>query len=196
MAEFREAGYYGYSFQFHPTPMYTPVAPFKRLGFLLLACPAFVFAQSVSVTVNTTTAVRVVDERVFGVNAVMWDPEAATSQTVTLVQAAGIRAIRVPGGSLSDEYHWATNTTLNNTWTWATSFDKFANVARATNAQVFITVNYGSGTPAEAADWVRYSNVTNGYAFKYWEVGNENYGTWERDTNPRPNDPFTYATRF
>ena len=105
-------------------------------------------------------------------------------------------ALRFPGGSASDDYHWATNVSGNNTWQWATSFDKFANVALPTGAQVFITVNYGSGTPAEAADWVRYSNITKGYGFKYWEVGNENYGTWENDINNRPHDPQTYATRF
>jgi len=61
---------------------------------------------------------------------------------------------------------------------------------------VFSTVNYGSGSPTEAADWVRYGNVTKGYGFKYWEVGNENYGTWETDNNARAHDPYTYANRF
>ena len=37
--------------------------------------------------------------------------------------------------------------------------------------------------------------MTKGYGFKYWEIGNENYGTWERDDNNRPYDPVTYATR-
>jgi hypothetical protein len=27
-------------------------------------------------------------------------------------------------------------------------------------------------------------------------VGNENYGGWETDNNPRPHDPYTYANRF
>jgi alpha-N-arabinofuranosidase len=31
--------------------------------------------------------------------------------------------------------------------------------------------------------------------FKYWEVGNECYGSWETDSNAVPHDPFTYATR-
>jgi hypothetical protein len=31
--------------------------------------------------------------------------------------------------------------------------------------------------------------------FKYWEIGNECYGTWETDSNAVPNDPYTYATR-
>ncbi len=108
----------------------------------------------------------------------------------------GDQALRFPGGSLSDDYHWATNTTNGNTWQWATSFDNFAQVATTIGAQVFVTANYGSGTPAEAAAWVRASNVTNRYGFKYWEIGNENYGSWETDTNTRPHDPFTYAQRF
>jgi hypothetical protein len=82
------------------------------------------------------------------------------------------------------------------TFQWATNFDAFANIATPTKAQVYVTVNYGTGTPEEAADWVRYSNLTKHYGFKYWEVGNENYGTWEADNNVRPNDPVTYATRF
>src|ERR1044072_7521645 len=71
-----------------------------------------------------------------------------------------------------------------------------AEVAVSTRATVFVTANYGTGTPQEAADWVRYSNKTKRYNFKYWEIGNENYGTWEADRNDRPHDPVTYATRF
>ncbi len=50
-----------------------------------------------------------------------------------------------------------------------------------------IIANYGTGTPAEAADWVRYANVTKGYGVKYWTIGNEYYGNghygaaWEAD---------------
>ncbi len=40
------------------------------------------------------------------------------------------------------------------------------------------------------------SNVNNHYRFKYWEVGNEVYGSWETDNNTRPHDPYTYAQRF
>ena len=72
-----------------------------------------------------------------------------------------------------------------------------AHVATATAAQVIMTANYGSGTPAEAADWVHYANVDQRLsAFKYWEIGNENYGSWETDNNTRPHDPYTYASRF
>ena len=67
----------------------------------------------------------------------------------------------------------------------------------ATNARVqaFITVNYGTGTSNEAADWVKSANITNHCNFKYWEIGNECYGTWETDTNSLAHDPYTYANR-
>ncbi len=31
--------------------------------------------------------------------------------------------------------------------------------------------------------------------FKYWEIGNEEYGSWETDSNNVPHDPYTYAVR-
>lgn len=42
-----------------------------------------------------------------------------------------------------------------------------------------ICVNYGTGTPQEAAAWVHYANKVKGYGIKRWQVGNEMSGTWE-----------------
>jgi hypothetical protein len=151
--------------------------------------------STVNISVNAANHLRIVDNRMFGVNAAVWDNQFDTATTVQYLADARNQILRFPGGSLSDEYHWATNTTLNNTWTWATSFDKFAHTALLAGSQAFITVNYGTGTPAEAADWVRYSNVTKGYGFKHWEIGNENYGSWEADSQSRPHDAWTYANR-
>jgi hypothetical protein len=150
----------------------------------------------VNVTVNAADAVRVVDARHFGINTAVWDSMLDTSVTTNLLTEMGAGALRFPGGSLADDYNWATNTTDSNTWQWATSFDMFAQVATSLGAQVFVTANYGSGTPAEAAAWVQESNVTNHYGFKYWEIGNECYGSWETDNNTVPHDPYTYAQRF
>ena len=85
----------------------------------------------------------------------------------------------MPGGSISDEYHWGSNTTLTNTWTWSASFPEMVRVTTNVGAQAFVVVNYGSGTAQEAAAWVRHANITNNLGFKNWEVGNECYGTWE-----------------
>ncbi len=148
----------------------------------------------VNVTVNAADGVRAVDARHFGVNTAVWDSVFDTSTTTNLLTEMGAGALRFPGGSFADEYDWATNTGAGQTW--ATSFDMFAPVATAIGAQVYVTANYGSGTPAEAAAWVQESNVTNHYGFKYWEIGNECYGSWETDDNTVAHDPYTYAQRF
>lgn len=228
---------------FIATPMKRSSRSVGRTILLGLLLPSAALAQSaaVSVSVNAATTVRTtVDERIFGINAVIWDPQASSDQTISLVQAAGLRTIRVPGGSLSDEYHWRTNTSLANTWTWSTSFNGFGKLITGLNAQAFVTVNYGTGTPEEAAALVAYANAATSstvsigtdaksynwqtagtwaglraasalatndgmnflrvgrsaaYGFKYWEVGNENYGTWETDEQAVKNDAYTYATR-
>ncbi len=103
----------------------------------------------VNVAMDAAQALRTVDARHFGLNAAVWDGIFDTATTKTLLTAMGNQALRFPGGSLSDDYHWATNTTDSNTWQWATSFSRFADVAKTVGSQVFITSNYGSGTPAE-----------------------------------------------
>lgn len=152
-------------------------------------------AGTVNLQVNASQVVRTVDNRLFGMNAVTYDRLFNTQSTIDLLLAMDNKTLRFPGGSVADHYHWATNTSDGSDWTWATSFDAFANVAgnRGTNAQVYITVNYGSGTPEEAAAWVRYSNITKNYGFKYWEIGNECYGDWEHDTHGARWDAVTYA---
>ncbi|MBU6401449.1 MAG: alpha-L-arabinofuranosidase [Verrucomicrobia bacterium] len=149
----------------------------------------------VQMTINPAQTIRTADARLFGVNTAIWDSQFDTPATLALLQDLDARALRFPGGSLSDEYHWTSNTTDDNTWTWVTSFDKFAAIATNLSAQVFITANYGTGTPEEAAGWVRYANLTKGCGFNYWEIGNENYGGWEVDSNSLPHDPITYAVR-
>jgi hypothetical protein len=120
-----------------------------------------------------------------------------------LLKAAGIGLLRYGGGAYADYYDWQTNTNIQ-TCIWGNPFgsftgapfpydttapftgascdgtdslpfDQFASRVKAIGAQSFVTVNYGSGTPAEAAAWV--SHAAGGVAL--WEVGNENYGCWE-----------------
>jgi len=52
---------------------------------------------------------------------------------------------RWPGGSSSDEYNWASD---------PTGQCHLQHIATNLGAQVFTTVNYGTGTAAEAAAWV------------------------------------------
>jgi hypothetical protein len=149
----------------------------------------------VHLSVDASQMLRVADARWFGLNTAVWDSYFDTTATASALAELGTRILRFPGGSLSDEYHWATGKSSTNTWVWGVNFQNFIHIATNADAQAIITVNYGSGTAQEAAAWVRNANITNHLAFRYWEVGNENYGTWETDTNSNPHDPYTYAVR-
>jgi hypothetical protein len=145
--------------------------------------------------VDATKTIRVVDDRMFGVNTAVWDGSFSDSQTLATLQGMDARFLRYPGGSSSDDYIWTNNKSTEGASAGSTDFDQFAVQALATKAQVVITTNYGTGTPALAASWVQYSNVQKGYGFKYWEIGNECYGTWEDDEQAATHDPYTYAMR-
>ena len=134
---------------------------------------------------NATQTVGTVDARQFGFNTATWDGNLGNSTTLPLLKSIGCQALRWPGGSTSDGYDWTTDPNGNAT---------FRNLATNLGAQVFITVNYGSGTPSLAASWVTAANQTYHCGFKYWEIGNECYGSWENDTHPVQHDPYTYAT--
>lgn len=154
----------------------------------------------VHIAVDADATLRTADTRWFGANTAIWDNDfgdnaSERSTTVDLLNEMGTTTLRFPGGSLSDEYHWATGKSLDNSWAWNTTFAEFLYAATNVGAEVFITVNYGTGTPEEAAGWVRHANVTNNVGIEYWEIGNENYGTWETDSNSLPNHAWTYATR-
>jgi hypothetical protein len=168
----------------------------RKLAFLTCAAAFALSARAqTSITVDATKPVRVVDDRMFGVNTAVWDSAFTDAQTLTTLQTVDARFLRYPGGSSADDFHWQTNTAaLEGGNAGSTDFDSFAAYALAIGAQVIITVNYGTGTPAEAAAWVAYSK-SKGYGFKYWEVGNECYGTWEDDNNTPAHSGLEYATR-
>jgi len=148
----------------------------------LVAAPA---PALVHLGVDAGQVLQTVDARQFGVNTATWDGDLANAQTLPMLEEIGILNLRWPGGSTSDEYDWASDPSGNST---------FRYIATNLGAQVFTTVNYGTGTAGEAAAWVLSANKTNNCGFKYWEVGNECYGTWETDSNAVPHDPYTYAT--
>ncbi len=147
------------------------------------------------VTTDALPLGKVIPSYMAGLNVAVWDGSLGTTNTRTNLVNLKSKILRYPGGSLSDSYHWATNKTDDGA-SWASDFNTFANLLTSSNHAGMITVNYGSGTPSEAASWVSNANITRGLGIKYWEVGNECYGTWENDTNTRPHDPVTYATRF
>ncbi|MFJ1754724.1 cellulose binding domain-containing protein [Kitasatospora sp. NPDC088134] len=143
----------------------------------------------VTVTVDAGAGLGTLDPAALGANTAIWDSAMNDPAVAALYRAAGIGALRYPGGSYADTYHWVDNSAPGGYVAPGTGFDAFMGTVRATGAQPILIANYGSGTAQEAADWVRYANVTKGYGAKYWEIGNEIYGNgvygsgWEHDTH-------------
>lgn len=161
-----------------------------------------------TVGVNAGTSLNKIPSGAFGINTAVWDGYLLDSAVPGLLTKAGINALRYPGGSSSDTYNWQTNAIVPGQSGYANpsnTFDAFMGVVKNTGATPILTVNYGSnsagnggGTPAFAASWVQYANVTKGYGVKYWEIGNEVYGngeygsSWETDLHSA-HDPATYG---
>jgi alpha-L-arabinofuranosidase len=95
------------------------------------------------------------------------------------------------GGNFTSAYHWRDGvgpldkrvSMLNIAWgmpeynTFGT--DEFLRFCRLIDAQPQIALNLGSGTPEEAADWVRYVDQHWGkHSGLLWELGNELWGNW------------------
>ena len=151
---------------------------------------------SPTISINASSTVRTADVRWSGINIGDWDNDFNMQDTVPELNKAGWQTLRFPGGADSDNYHWYPNRYDNfNSYQGNNSFSGFAQAATNMGATVIITANYGTGTPEEAAAWVAWSNVTNHYGFKYWEIGNECYAPTETDNNTPSRDAYTYATR-
>ncbi|MEU6852385.1 cellulose binding domain-containing protein [Actinacidiphila alni] len=155
-------------------------------------------AADADVTVNTAQGLGTIPDTAYGLNSAVWDAQMNAPQVRDLLKAANLGMLRYPGGSYGDLYHWRTNSAPGGYVAPGTDFDAFMGTVRSIGAQPMLIANYGSGTPQEAADWVRYANITQGYGAKFWEVGNELYGNghygsgWEHDDHP-DTSPTAYA---
>ncbi|WP_307873005.1 cellulose binding domain-containing protein [Paractinoplanes ovalisporus] len=144
-------------------------------------------ASDTRVDVDVRAGLATVGSGALGVNHAIWDSQLGTPAVADLLKDAGVRMLRYPGGSYADIYHWRDHTAPGGYVAPDTDFDTFMAGARRTGAEPMIIANYGTGTAQEAADWVRYANITKGYAARYWTIGNENYGNghygsaWEAD---------------
>jgi alpha-L-arabinofuranosidase len=95
------------------------------------------------------------------------------------------------GGNFTSAYHWRDGigprdkrvSMLNVAWGIPEynqfGTDEFLRFCQLIGAQPQIALNLGSGTPAEAADWVRYVNLHwSKHRGLLWELGNELWGDW------------------
>jgi hypothetical protein len=142
---------------------------------------------------------------VLGMNLASWyDVIANDTAIIDAFEAAGIKAVRWPGGSWSDIYHWANNTNCFSSTDGAPAAnDTFANfvndLAKPAGLDVSLTADYGTnaactggGDPTEAAAWAAEAVSLNANV-SHITVGNEEYGTWEEDLHSPAHDPTTYA---
>lgn len=150
-------------------------------------------SRSARLTANFNEPLRELTPLMFGMNVATWDWQLTSSSTMTMMKPLGLGVLRYPGGSISNEYDWANNRNRRTGAGYGTNTNQFLTVAHQLGSEKMITVNYGSGTPEEARDWVQYANITRGGNVKYWTIGNECYGTWEYDTKPFRHDAHTYA---
>ncbi len=142
-----------------------------------------------TITVNAASNLGTIPDSAFGINTAVWDNGFQNPTVISLTKALKPDVLRFPGGVDSDLYNWQTNTLSNGGYVNPNdTFDNFMGFANNVGAKAMITVNYGTGTPTEAAGWVKYANVTHNYDVKYWEIGNEVYGNgyyngngWETD---------------
>jgi hypothetical protein len=167
------------------------------LALVLAAVPLW-GQKTAHVQVNLKTDLATVPAAGYGVGMSVYDNDFTSPGLPDKLKAAGVTALRFPGGSYSDAYHWKTHSATAGTTLYIhpnDTFDRFMTMnVQPAGAQAIITVNYGSnaagtggGDPAEAADWVRYANREKGWNIRYWEIGNEIGGNgyfgpqWEED---------------
>ena len=139
------------------------------------------------------------------------------NDTVAALHKLAAPVIRWPGGCFADDYHWRDGIgpreerprRLNIWWHDEESnhcgTHEFVDLCRQADAEPYVCLNVGSGTPEEAASWVEYANCSrntslaqerglNGspepFGIRYWGVGNENWGCGGRF------DPDDYAREY
>ncbi len=203
-----------------------------------LARPAMA-ADKVALSVDVSETGAKIDRNIFGqfaehlghgiYDGIWVGPDSTIPNTrgirndvVTALQALHVPNIRWPGGCFADEYHWRNGigspraVTLNPNWggviepnTFGTH--EFMDFLGQIGAQAYISVNVGSGTPREAAEWLEYmtaaqpttlekERAANGhpapYKVGFLGIGNE---SWDCGGNMTPDyylSQFKIYSRF
>ncbi len=173
-----------------------------------------------TVTVNESSSGPAVTDQILGMNLAAWYDVVGNATAVNGAFAqAGIKALRWPGGSWSDEYHWQTPNSSsdpslpymcgnnasgvpNGSTSWggySTFADFVTSIVQGGSYDLALTADYGTdaactgpGQPSEAAAWVA-AALNDGITVSHMTVGNEEYGTWETDLHTPANNAATYA---
>ncbi len=125
-----------------------------------------------------------------------------------------VPVLRWPGGCFSDTYHWKDGigprgsrpVRKNKAWGGIANYkyklgpddrnhfgtDEFLALCEKLDCEAYINVNYGSGSPAEAAAWVAHARSKSKRA-NIWGIANEIFGMWETGYEKQPE---AYAARY
>ena len=108
-----------------------------------------------TLTVAASQVVRAVNDHVIGVNVAWWDSNLNTARTQQMVQAAGLTMFRFPGGSSSDTWHFSNPPFYQGEGT----SPSMASFISSVNGVGLLTLDYGSGSPQQAAAFLAYLNA-------------------------------------
>jgi len=149
------------------------------------------FVVDTNVTVDASTVISVIPDELFGNNIAAWEGSTDGKDAFLndYLKISGIKFIRYPGGSWADIVAWDT-VGVPSSNSWMLDNNESINFAKAIGAQLQAIVNFSgywdgvqhthAEAVAKASNWVRYMNFTIGFPIKYWEIGNESYGSWEQ----------------
>ncbi|HWG57419.1 MAG TPA: alpha-L-arabinofuranosidase C-terminal domain-containing protein [Candidatus Acidoferrales bacterium] len=151
------------------------------------------------------------------------DEDGFRKDVLQAVRDLHVSVLRWPGGNFASGYNWKDgigpkeqrprrwDTAWQEVETNQFGTDDFIKYCRKINAEPYITINMGTGTMQEAADWVEYCNATTDtswanlrkkyghpepYNVKLWGVGNEMYGSWQaghKDATDYAKDALEFA---
>ena len=122
--------------------------------------------MNANITVDGNNTIREVASFLLGVNLSDWDTYLSSEtddgggtipneQTVEIIYEAGLGLVRLSNGSGADEWHFSSD--HNQFFVGA---GLLANISATLWAQALVTVNFGTGTPEEAAAYVAFLNGT------------------------------------
>lgn len=171
-----------------------------------------------TIAVSAGTVVRNIPRDVYGMNVewafnghTLWDQynQRLNDRITGIASDAGITLWRYPGGVFANHYHWKNGIGPQNTRPVVAvepgaslsengfgTDEVFDFAARTGASGLIMTVNANTGTPQEAAEWVKYSNNGSRRA-RYWEIGNELYlRVVDADNNLHVWTPEEYSQTF
>lgn len=130
----------------------------------------------VTISGNTANVIQQqINRGIYGINVALWNGDMLRPETVKFANSIKHHVYRYPGGLRADEDHWEEVLAARD---WMVDTDEYTDWLRSVNGVGMITVNFGTGTPEEAARWVEHTNIKRNDNIRYWEIGNEIYGSW------------------